>query len=291
MLEIKTVDKLPIGTLHKCFLEIMGKNAPNVFTPEALMSMNTTRGVDYRASLCAMDGNRMVAFILNSIGIWERKQTAYIIGTGIVPEYRPTALSRELFIKVKELLKKIGFQQFMLDVAIANEKALELYRNLGFEETRRFVSMILSGHPLSVVKQSIQIDEAPREKWTELRSLMIEDHALQPSWLNTWETFYRMPEAYSVVYSSIVGEVAGVVIYSKDSGEIHQLWVNSKWRASGVASALLANVAENSYSGGKLVWHNIDVKAKDILNFLRGRGFEDSITKSEMKMELFQRKA
>ena len=74
MLEIKTIDKLPIGALHRCFIEIMSHHAPaSSFPPEAMMRMNTMRGVDYRASLCAMEGDRMVAFILNSVGIWDRK--------------------------------------------------------------------------------------------------------------------------------------------------------------------------------------------------------------------------
>ena len=290
MLEIKTIDKLPIGARHRCFIEIMSHHAPaSSFPPEAMMRMNTMRGVDYRASLCAMEGDRMVAFILNSVGIWDRKQTAYDISTGIVAEYRPTPLSRELLIRVKEHLKKFGFRQYMLDVAAENEKSRSLYRNLGFEETRRFVTMRLYGRPLSVVRQSTQIDEAKREEWSELRTMMINDNALKPCWLNAWETFYHMPDAYTVYVARIVGEVAGVVIFSQPTGEIHQLWVNSQWRASGVASALLAKVAENSQAGGSLIWNNIDMRATDLLNFLRGRGFEDGVSKTEMAMELFQR--
>jgi len=233
------------------------------------------------------DGDKMAAFILNSAGIWDKKKTAYNVGTGVVPEYRATALSKELMLRVKEVLKKYGFHQYMLDVGITNDKAREIYRDMGFEETRNLTTMLLSGRPLSVVKQEISIAEAPREKWVELRTAINSDQHMAPSWLNTWDNFYRMPDAYSVNYAELFGETAGVVIFTRETGEIHQLWVKSQWKSSGMGSALIAYVAENSKTGGRLMWHNIDTRNVDLISFLRGRGFTDAGTKTEMSMELF----
>ncbi|MBO4556543.1 MAG: GNAT family N-acetyltransferase [Elusimicrobiales bacterium] len=288
MLELKTLDKVPIGLLQKCFVEVMAGN-PNAskMTPEVIMRMNTMRGVEYRSSICALDGGRMVAFILNSVGIWGKKKTAYNVGTGVIQEYRATSLSKDLILHVKEVLKKNAFHLYMLDVGITNDKARELYRNIGFEEVRNLTTMVLSGRPLAVVRQSINVEEAKREKWMELRSIISSDQHMIPSWLNEWDNFYRMPEIYSVNYATMFDEIAGVVIFTKETGEIHQLWVSSQWKASGIGSALMAYVAENSKAGGRLVWHNIDTRNVDLINFLRGRGFADAGTKAEMAMEIF----
>lgn len=51
----------------------------------------------------------------------------------------------------------------------------------------------------------------------------------------------------------------------------------------------MAYVAENSKAGGRLIWHNIDTRNRDLLNFLRGRGFGDIGIKVEMIMELYAR--
>ena len=290
MLEIKTLDKVPIGLLQKCFVEVMSNNPKAArMTPEMIMRMNTIRGVEYRSSICAMDGERMTAFILNSVGIWDRKKTAYNVGTGVIAEYRGTSLSKELMLRVKEILKKNGFQQYMLDVSITNDKAREMYRGMGFEEIRNLMTMMLSGKPMSVYKQSAEIEEVPREHWMELRSLINADQTMSPSWLNSWDNFYRLPDLYTVVSVKMLGDIAGAAIFSKEQGEIHQLWVGSQWRASGVGSALMAYIAENSKAGGRLIWHNIDTRNADLLNFLRGRGFVDIGTKAEMAMELYAR--
>ncbi len=288
MLEIKTLDKIPLGLLHKCIVEVMGNN-PNAskMTPETVMRMNTMRGVEYRSSICAMDGGRMAAFILNSTGMWENKKTAYNVGTGVIPKYRGTQLSQELMIKVKELLKKHSFQAYMLDVLSSNEKAREVYRGIGFAETRNLMTMFLSGRPLSVVRQTIEVQEANKERWVEMRSIMLSDQSVMPSWLNSWDIFFRMPEVYTVCYATIFEEVAGIAVFTAASGEIHQLWVKSQLLNSGIGSALMAYIAEHSKASGNLIWHNIDTKASGLLSFLRGRGFEERGLKAEMSMPLY----
>lgn len=287
MISITTIDKVPMGELHKCFAGVMGSSsAASKITPETMMHMNTIRGVDYRVSLCAMNEQRMVAFILNSIGVFDGKRTAYDIGAGVIPEFRATTLSKDLFVKAKELLTQYNLQQYMLDVDIENEQAKKLYESLDFKEVRKFSTMLLKGRPLSVVKQRISIENAPKEKWTKLIELASEEQSILPSWYNTWEIIYRMPSAYTVKVATLVGDIAGFIIYTEHSGIIHQMWVSSRWRSSGVASALMANVAINSKAHGRLIWHNIDTRAADLLRFLRHRGFVVKAHKLEMSADL-----
>jgi len=288
MIEYTTLDKVPIGLLHKCFTEAFaGYSASARFTPEMMMRMNTMRGVDYAMSMGAFDGKNMVAFVLNGIGMWNGRKTAYDAGTGVIKIYRSSGIAKEIFMRVKELLKKNGIQQYMLEIMSADENAKSLYNMLGFIEGRSLVSMRLSGVPLSVLRQNFKADDAAREKWTALRGTMEADMAMQPSWNNSWDTVMRVPDNFSVKTVSMMQETAGAVIFSPGNGNISQLWVKSQFRATGVGSALIAAVAESSRSGGKLAWLGIDSRAPDVIHFLTGRGFKILMTRCEMRLDIF----
>lgn len=290
MIEYKTLDKVPLGVLHKCFTEAFAAySVSSKFTPEVMMRTNTMRGVNYHHSVGAFDGKDMVAFALNSVGMLDRKKTAYDSGTGVIKSYRNKGIAKEMFLHVKELLKQNGFQNYLLEVASNNDAAKNLYSRLGFMETRRFISMRLAGKPLSVVKQNLEVENAPKEMWPELRRVMEADSAMKPSWQNSWDSVAHMPEVFKVSIVRSLGDIGGVALFSPYNGNILQFWVNSQWRGGGIGSALIANVAENSKSRGILAFMNIESGESGIINFFRGRGFENWMSKSEFQLELFPR--
>lgn len=58
-----------------------------------------------------------------------------IYGLGVLPEYRRKGYGRDILMKAVEILKEKQVQQIMLQVAVKNKHALNLYRSCGFEET------------------------------------------------------------------------------------------------------------------------------------------------------------
>ncbi|REJ07174.1 GNAT family N-acetyltransferase [Halobacillus trueperi] len=58
-----------------------------------------------------------------------------IYGLGVLPEYRRKGYGRDILMKAVEILKEKQVQQIMLQVAVKNNHALNLYRSCGFEET------------------------------------------------------------------------------------------------------------------------------------------------------------
>jgi ribosomal protein S18 acetylase RimI-like enzyme len=58
-----------------------------------------------------------------------------IYGFGVLPEYRRKGYGREILIKSIEKLKEYSSKEIMLQVAVKNKNALDLYISCGFEET------------------------------------------------------------------------------------------------------------------------------------------------------------
>ena len=58
-----------------------------------------------------------------------------IYGLGVTPDYRGKGYGREILIGAIEILKERNKKEIMLQVAAKNNKALNLYKSCGFEET------------------------------------------------------------------------------------------------------------------------------------------------------------
>ncbi|MCF6137715.1 GNAT family N-acetyltransferase [Pseudalkalibacillus berkeleyi] len=58
-----------------------------------------------------------------------------IYGLGVLPEYRGKGFGRDILMKAIEKLKEKQVQQIMLQVAVKNMNALNLYQSCGFKET------------------------------------------------------------------------------------------------------------------------------------------------------------
>jgi len=58
-----------------------------------------------------------------------------IYGLGVLPEYREKGYGREILLQAVDRLLKTGAETVMLQVAVKNERALNIYRSCGFEIT------------------------------------------------------------------------------------------------------------------------------------------------------------
>src|ERR1041385_4564389 len=128
------------ASLYACFLEAFSDYQVDMRMSEQQFAQRVTRdGVQLEISAGAFDEDRMIGFYMNALGDWEGKLTAYDAGTGIVPHYRGRGVAQELFEFVVSRLKERAVSQYLLEVLTSNERAVSLYRKLGFVEVRRLV--------------------------------------------------------------------------------------------------------------------------------------------------------
>ena len=100
--------------------------------------MLINKGFNPCISLGLFHNNKLIGFVLNGKRKWNGKETAYDMGTAIIPDYRTCGFSKKMIVKVTEILKENNIEQYLLEVIQNNIKAFELYKSQGFQITRNF---------------------------------------------------------------------------------------------------------------------------------------------------------
>jgi ribosomal protein S18 acetylase RimI-like enzyme len=238
---------------------------PLTLTREQLEEMLRRRGWVPEASVGAFDGETMVAFTLNGI----TGDRAYDSGTGVVPSHRRRGLARELMVQSIELLRARGCREYVLEVIEQNVKAAELYRSLGFVETRRLQCWSWSAgvSPALEVKGGPQA-RTPRDWWD-----------IEPSWQNSTASIHRAAAEHVTI-----GDADSYAIVFPNNGDLPQLAVKPKARRNGLGTKLLHEAG--ALAGKPLRIQNIDDGHPGISAFLESAGATRTVRQIEMLLAL-----
>jgi len=263
-------------SLYECFLEAFSDYQVSLQMSEEQFEQRLKRdGVELKLSAGAFDGERMIGFYMNAPGIWRGKQTVYDAGTGVVPSHRRRGVAEELFDFMMPRLKELGFTQYLLEVLISNERAVSLYRKLGFVEMRK-LAVLRSSEPL---KPTDDLDGV------SLRRLEEPDWDVfcgywdgEPSWQNSAEAVERASDRCEIV-GAFAGETCvGYGIVFRPSNILMQLAVAPEFRRRGIGRRILAVL-----SGGEILkTNNVDEELQGTLAFYKACGFEIGLRQFEM---------
>jgi ribosomal protein S18 acetylase RimI-like enzyme len=242
------------------------------------------RGFVPGLSFAAFEGEEIVAFTFNGIGEFNGIRTAYDTGTGTVPEYRGKGLASRVFEHSIPFLKSNNIQQYLLEVLQHNDKAVSVYRKLGFEVTREF-------NYFTQKKEAIQNQIKPGIQH-ETRPVTIEECEMaahfcdfNPSWQNSFAAIYRDPDDFEAIGAYKDGQLIGFCIVEPYSGDITQLAVDHNFRRQGVASALFDKALPLiPLDTVKVV--NTETTCTAITSFLESRNIPIRGKQFEMVMEL-----
>ena len=126
--------------IFNTFMEAFADYAVSMsyLTRESLLSRWVKNAVDFKASVGAFDGPRLVGFTMLGIDDWMGSPAAFDAGTGIVKGYRGFGVAPEMFELAVEGLRARGIPTLLLEVIQTNRPAVRTYRKLGFKVTREF---------------------------------------------------------------------------------------------------------------------------------------------------------
>ncbi len=240
--------------------------------------------VDLKLSVGAFNDNRMVGFTLNGFGVWNNKQTAYDAGTGVIPAYRSKGIGNRMFEFLIPKLREIGIEQILLEVISQNEKAIGLYRKLGFEETRKLISYDRRNidNFTSKVQDDIKIREINNPDWKLLKTFWDGN----PSWQQSSEALERSL-IKKMFFGAFLGEkCVGYGIASSTKGFISQLAVDPNYRKQRIASNILAEIEIKIGNNKQLCFSNVDLNLAGTITFLQNTGFEETLSQFEMIKKL-----
>ncbi len=88
--------------------------------------------------VATIDGKPIGNCSLMSMGQFKRYRHRCEVAIALYQEYCGAGIGRLMLEEVLKIAKKIGYEQAELEVIAENEKAIELYKSLGFEEYGRF---------------------------------------------------------------------------------------------------------------------------------------------------------
>lgn len=254
-----TLENCSEALLYETFTAAFSDYAvPMQLSLQDFLAMHRRRGIDYRASCGAWADGRLVGFVFNGLGQWQGRLTAYDGGTGILPDQRGRGLSGQLVGYTREQLRRLGCRQWLLEVLVDNQKAIQTYRKSGFRPSRSFVcyggslpeaSANRAASPPDIyIQDSLAHDALPDAAWLDW----------QPSWQNSDDSVARTgEELICLVARTSTGGQKVASLIATAAGSVFQLAVSPDWRRRGIGRRLLQALAERS-PGRSLRYINLD---------------------------------
>jgi ribosomal protein S18 acetylase RimI-like enzyme len=235
-------------------------------------------GIDFSKSLGAFHENELIGFCISGVGTWKGEQTIYDAGTGVVPEHRQHGIGKEMFSFMLPRLKEAGFSRYLLEVITSNEPAVNLYRKLGFIDTRSLM-VFRSKNPLENFKTSgADVRETSVPDWNLYKTFWDFD----PSWQNSVEATKRTAEYNVVLEAYKNNRCVGYGVVSRNSGNLFQLAIDKQHRRRGFGSSLLIELQRRVVTNQPLKVNNIDEASKESLSFYEWCGFQLTLAQYEL---------
>lgn len=234
---------------------------------EELERMLIRRGFVHELSFGAFDGDKLVAFTFNGIGEFNGVKTAYDTGTGTMKDYREKGLAKQIFEYSIPFLKEAGIEQYLLEVLQHNDKAVPLYKKLGFEVTREFNYFSEENEKVKLPKKDLDSDYSVKLIDIEQIKTFESFFDFKPAWQNSFESIFRKPEEFKAVAALYNDVPIGFSVSEVKSGDITQISVDKKHRRKGIGTALIKEIIKlNQYNSIKCI--NTETTCESITKFL-----------------------
>lgn len=263
---------------------------PMQLSLEVFRYFNRRRGVRYDLSIGAVEGKRLIGFILNAVDFWNGKLTAYDCGTGVIPEFRQKGIANQIFSELLPHLRVEKVEQYLLEVIQTNTAAVKLYKKRKFLITREFDCLVVEKKKLAEIFQNDQkmvlsiiydIRDIETIDWKMAKRFW----NFSPSWQNSDSSIQRVNDSFHYLGAFYQKELVGYIVLEQHGG-VTQIAVHPKHRNRYIGANLLKRVIEKFLNVEKFNIINVDTQNTKLLNFLQKFGFQTFTTQYEMILEL-----
>jgi ribosomal protein S18 acetylase RimI-like enzyme len=243
-------------------------------------------GVEPTFCVGAFQDGKLAGFVMNGLGEWQGKPTAYNAGTGVLPGHRGQRLTQQMYAFLIPKLRESGVEQCLLEVIELNEPAVKAYKAIGFETTRALdcfrspkQNLLLS----EKIPKHITVRKAAKPNWEAYAEFC----EISPSWQNSKYAFRKSPDQKLVLEAYFEEKLlVGYIAFFPRTGAIAQMAVQQSYRNRGVATALLKEVVRESEAGALLVT-NVDASCQVLVEFLERSHFSKFLVQQEMRLALY----
>ncbi|MBC3538441.1 GNAT family N-acetyltransferase [Rufibacter sediminis] len=253
---------------------------PMVLTPEVMALKLRRDGTDVALSPLALADGQPVGFILQNLGEWQGRKTAYNSGTGVVPEARGQGLTPRMYAFSLPILQAQGVEQCLLEVIQENKRALGIYQQLGFTITRNFhvfrhakEELHWHGH----LPEHVTFKEVTAPQWPLYQTFW----DVEPSWQHHTAAIDRTLSDVRLVEAWVQGQCVGYGVIYAMTGAVAQLSVAPAWRQKGIGQALLQHLVSLT-TAPMVSLINVDAQSEQTVRFLKKRQMPELLSQYEM---------
>lgn len=280
-IEIRSLASVPFDQVADAFL-VAFADYELTLDKDTLAAMLKRRGANLALSFAAWAQGRIVSFIINGIGRYNGRATAYDTGTGTVKEFRGLGLTDRIFNYSVDYLVKAGVEAYLLEVLTHNLPAVKIYTRQGFGIVRELDCYtadngLIDGILQKKVNKTVKIGKVPVETIERYAAFM----DFRPSWQNTLDSIKRNPEAFVCLMAYDGTEPVGWGVSETAYGDISLMAVDIRHRRRGIGARLLLElVRANRIERAKAL--NVDDGCAAMKAFLTQSGFALSCRQYEM---------
>ena len=246
---------------------------------DGLRRLLVRRGVDYRCSVGAFDGDDLVGVMAVAVDEWQGGTVAYDIVTGVLPTHRGRGLAGRLIEFAIPALRARGARRMLLEVIDRNVAAVRAYRRVGFQKLRDLVCLEV---PAVRAEPPPDVDVVDGDL-AALREATAW-YAWTPTWQNGDAALKRGVEEARVFIARERGVAVGCAAAVAENAELPRLVVRPDRRRRGIARALVAAVSVSVGKPIRVV--NIDARAVGDLAFYAALGATERVRQYEMEKPL-----
>lgn len=269
------------SVFNKAFEEYV---IPIHFTEPGLLNKIKAEDIVLDHSVGAFDGPHLIGFILFGIRRIQDLLVSYNAGTGVLPGYRGHHLTEKMYSIALDRLKSRQVYHHHLEVICENEKALSIYKKIGYQIRRSFacfkgtLSLAPANHPVKIEEASGLDENEISTTWNFV-----------PGWQNNLSSVNNLKEKQVFLNAYMNHECVGYLIYTPEEARIRQFGVKKEFRNLGIGHQLFNSIQRNV--GKKCISIvNIDESDTDTCNFLKGLKFEINTRQYEMSLSYDLRK-
>lgn len=283
MVEIKLLNNIDIALLGQVFNEAFSDYIlPMAFTSEQFESKLKSDAVDLNYSIGAFVEGKLVGFILHGVDTVRRKKVAYNSGTGVIANFRGQDLTKKMYAYILEILKLDGFDIAKLECITSNDKALNIYKESGFEIDRKVICYEKSSirtFNLSE-KYEIRVLDIATIDWSLLASYW----DFEPTWQNDQTAIRAQSDNNKILGLYVDNILVAYMIGNVQRGRIYQLAVHHSYRRKGLAKAL-CNAWQKDFTS-EIFALNVPADYIPFQNLIYDLGLRPSVEQFEMFLSL-----
>lgn len=264
---IKSLKGISFNYIFDAFYEAFGDYEMQLNKME-LQTMLQRRGFVPELSFALFKDDKIIAFTLNGIGLFNGLKTAYDTGTGTIKEHRGQGHATNIFIHSIPFLKDAGVSQYLLEVLQHNTQAVSIYEKLGFKVTREFNYFKQKHHDVKLCSKKLNSDYHIKPIDISEAEILRDFGDFNPSWQNSFDAIFRKPYDFKILGAYNKQKLLGYCIFEPYSGDITQIAVDKNYRRKGIGTQLLKEILKlNRHDSVKII--NTDARCESITEFIK----------------------